>query len=124
MADGLNRRQFLDGAAATAAAGYVVSRGVALAAESPNDKVVVGVMGLSRGKSLSQRFSQQPNVEVKYVCDVDSNRAAACAKLVAGTGAKAPTPIGDFRKILDFSNRSVGTLDVKYLISLSGSVTL
>ena len=100
MADGLNRRQFLDGAAATAAAGYVVSRGVALAAESPNDKVVVGVMGLSRGKSLSQRFSQQPNVEVKYVCDVDSNRAAAGAKLLEDAG-KTTTTIGDFRKMLD-----------------------
>ncbi|MFP6763149.1 MAG: gfo/Idh/MocA family oxidoreductase, partial [Planctomycetaceae bacterium] len=75
MKDGLNRRQFLDGAAASsAAAGYVVTCGTALAQESPSDKIVVGVMGLSRGRSLAARFSGQSNVDVKYVCDVDSNR--------------------------------------------------
>ena len=100
MTDGLNRRQFLDGAAAATAAGYVVSRGAALAQDSPNDKVVVGVMGLSRGKSLAQRFSQQPNVEVKYVCDVDSNRAAAGVKVLEDAG-KTTKPIADFRKMLD-----------------------
>jgi predicted dehydrogenase len=101
MTDGLNRRQFLDGAAAATAAGYVVSRGAALAQDSPNDKVVVGVMGLSRGKSLSERFSQQPNVEVKYVCDVDSNRAAAATKNLEDKFGKTTKPIGDFRKMLD-----------------------
>ena len=102
MTSTVNRRTFL-GTAAAAAATASTTR-----AAGANDKVVVGVMGLSRGRSLAVSFSGRPNVEVKYVCDVDTNRAAACAKLVAGTGAKAPTPIGDFRKILD--DKSVDAL--------------
>ena len=104
MTSNVNRRAFLGGTAAAAATTLATTARAAGA----NDKVVVGVMGLSRGRSLSVSFSKRPNVEVKYVCDVDSNRAAACAKLVAGTGAKAPTPIGDFRRILD--DKSVDAL--------------
>ena len=89
MTSTVNRRTFLGSTAAVAATSLAgTARGAAA-----NDKVVVGVMGLSRGRSLSVSFSGRPNVEVKYVADVDSNRAAACAKLVAGTGAKPPTPI-------------------------------
>ncbi len=104
MTSTVNRRTFLGSTAAAAATTLATTARAAGA----NDKVVVGVMGLSRGRSLSVSFSKRPNVEVKYVCDVDTNRAAACAKLVAGTGAKAPTPIGDFRKILD--DKSVDAL--------------
>jgi len=102
MAEGLNRRQFLDGAAATTA-GYAVTCGPALAQESPSDRIVVGVMGLSRGRALATRFSGQSNVDVKYVCDVDSNRAAAAAKQLEDKGHKTQ-PIGDFREMLDDSD--------------------
>jgi len=110
MTSNVNRRRFLANTAATAAtaAAAVAATSTARAATAASDKVVVGVMGLSRGRSLSVSFAGRPNVEVKYVCDVDSARAAACAKLVAGTGAKPPTPIGDFRKILD--DKSVDAL--------------
>ena len=40
-------------------------------------------------------------MEIKYVCDVDSQRAASCADLVKGAVGKAPQAIGDFRRILD-----------------------
>ena len=106
----VNRRSFLHKTlqTGTAAAAASVSASTARGAAGANDRVVVGVMGLSRGRSLSTSFAGRPNVEVKYVCDVDKDRAASCAKLVAGTGAKAPTPIGDFRKILD--DKSVDAL--------------
>ena len=104
MTSSLNRRIFLGTTAATAATTLATSA----RANAPSEKIVVGVMGLSRGRSLSVSFSKRPNVEVKYVADVDKNRAASCAKLLAGTGVKAPIPIGDFRRILD--DKSVDAL--------------
>ena len=58
-------------------------------------------MGLSRGRSLAVGFAKQPGVELKYVCDVDSQRAEAGARSVAEASGQTPQPIGDFRKILD-----------------------
>lgn len=104
MSDALNRRHFLNGTAGAAAAGYLVTRGTAIAQESANNKVVVGVMGLSRGRSLAGSFSGRPGVEVKYVADVDSNRAAAGAAFVEKQVGKAPKPTQDFREILDDSD--------------------
>ncbi len=101
MSKSIDRRQFLG---TTAISGVAVGLHVAKnarAANSANDKVVVGVMGLQRGRSLADSFAKQTGVEIKYVCDVDSNRADSCAKLIEGTGAKRPQTIGDFRRLLD-----------------------
>jgi predicted dehydrogenase len=95
----MNRRVFLGGIAATGAASMLMSRRAFSAA--PNDKVVVGVMGLSRGRALADQFAKEDNVEVKYVCDVDKERAASGAKLVEGAVGRTPEPITDFRRILD-----------------------
>jgi len=101
MTSGMNRRQFLDGAATAAAAGYVVTRGLALAQDAPSKKVVVGVMGQSRGRSLAQTFAQQAGVEVRYVADVDRTRADSGAAALETLTGKAPQAVQDFRKILD-----------------------
>lgn len=69
-------------------------------ASSPNNTVVVGVMGLERGLALARGFAQLPGVEVKYCCDVDKNRASNGAAAIEKLGKKS-TPITDFRKILD-----------------------
>ncbi len=108
MSSPLNRRRFLNTAAvATTVAGSTLTSQVR-AADSANEKVVVGVMGLSRGRSLAVSFAKRPNVEIKYVCDVDSERAASAAKLLSGAVDKAPQAISDFRKILD--DKSVDAL--------------
>ena len=108
MSSPVNRRHFLNTAAvATTVAGSTLTSQVR-AAESANEKVVIGVMGLSRGRSLAVSFAKQPNVEIKYVCDVDTERADSAAKLIAGAVEKAPQAIGDFRKILD--DKSVDAL--------------
>ena len=99
MSSPVNRRHFLN-TTAGATAGLALTQQVR-AAESANEKVVIGVMGLSRGRSLSVSFAKQPNVEIKYVCDVDTERAESAVKLLAGAGNKSPQAIGDFRKILD-----------------------
>lgn len=100
MSTTINRRQFLDRAAFGAAGAALVSQ-AAFAQETPSERIVVGVMGLSRGVALARIFAAQPDVEVRYVCDTDSNRATAGAAAVEKAGARAPTPIGDFRRILD-----------------------
>ncbi len=102
MAQPLDRRQFLGQTATTGVAlGLAANAISARAAESPQNKIVVGVMGLSRGKSLAVGFARQAGCEVKYVCDVDEKRAQAGAASVEQVAEKAPQVITDFRRILD-----------------------
>jgi predicted dehydrogenase len=54
-----------------------------------------------RGTSLATTFAKQPGVTIKYVCDVDKNRAAAAVAAVEKAVKKAPEPLQDFRRILD-----------------------
>jgi predicted dehydrogenase len=63
-------------------------------------RIVVGVMGLSRGLSLAGSLLQLPGVELKYLCDVDQNRAAAAVKTISDKGGKANS-VQDFRTMLD-----------------------
>lgn len=102
MTPSISRRDFLGNAAVgSAAVGLGLSSMQALAESSPNNQIVVGVMGLSRGRSLADTFCRQPNVEVKYCCDVDADRAESGAQLVEGAVGKKPAAITDFRRILD-----------------------
>lgn len=100
MADSLNRRHFVMHSTA-AAAGTALWNLRSLAEEAPSNRVVVGVMGLSRGRALAGSFAKQSGVVVKYCCDVDKERAESGAKLVEGVTGKAAEPISDFRRILD-----------------------
>ena len=108
MSSAVNRRQFLNTTAAVSAAVGATLTTQVRAADSPAEKVVIGVMGLSRGRSLAVSFAKRPNVQIKYVCDVDTDRAESAAKLVAGAVEKSPQAIGDFRRILD--DKSVDAL--------------
>ena len=102
MSQKLNRREFVSSTAATGAAGMVVaSTTTARSDDSPKQRLVVGVMGLSRGRSLAKNFAGLKDVEVKYVCDIDKVRADNCAKLLVDAGAKRPETVADFRRILD-----------------------
>lgn len=69
---------------------------------APNEKVVIGVMGVtSRGLYLAQKFAQLPNVEVAYVCDVDEaamNKTIAEIEKISG---KRPKGIKDVRQLLE-----------------------
>lgn len=102
MSDAFNRRSFLNQAAlSSAAVGLAASSSPALAASAASAKIVVGVMGLSRGRSLAKRFTEQSGCEVKYVSDVDEARIAAAVTTVEKTGGKTPKAVGDFRRILE-----------------------
>jgi predicted dehydrogenase len=101
MSNPIDRRQFLSRSALSGAAAGLVLQHATPTAASAADKVVIGVMGLSRGRSLAANFAKQPGVEVRYVCDTDSGRAAACVDSLKSVNGQSPQAIGDFRRILD-----------------------
>lgn len=68
---------------------------------APSQKLRVGVMGLKRGIAHIRGFQAVPNVEIAYVCDVDSQRLAEGAALANKGQKKATLAVGDFRKILE-----------------------
>src|SRR5690606_27946959 len=72
----LNRRQFIHRTGAAVLAGSAISHAsVRARGESPNETVVVGVMGMGRGLHLAAGFEKQANCVVKYACDTDEGRA-------------------------------------------------
>jgi len=66
--------------AATSLASGLYASTASAASRSAQEKVVVGVMGLSRGMSLARTFADTPGVEIKYFCETDSNRLNAAKK--------------------------------------------
>jgi predicted dehydrogenase len=67
-----------------------------------NERVLVAMMGVnSRGLALSGTFSKQENVEIIYVCDVDTRAEAKCSSAVEKQTGKRPQPRPDFRKALE-----------------------
>ena len=70
-----------------------------------NDRIRVAVMGVnSRGKALSETFCKQDNVEIIYICDVDSRAESACSDAIEKLGKKRPKASPDFRKALEDKN--------------------
>ena len=99
---GIDRRRFLQGTAiGSAAAGWTLARSASGAEPAAAAEVVVGIMGLKRGRALAASFARRPGVRVKYVCDVDSVRAGSCAEHLRSSMGISAEPIGDFRRILD-----------------------
>ncbi len=99
----LNRRDFLQAGTAIGV-GLLASTPAHIlrATEGANEKkLVVGVMGLSRGLGHVAALLNSPDVEIGYLCEVDANRLEAGIKRVVDKGAKAPTGVTDFRKMLD-----------------------
>lgn len=101
-----DRRLFLKSGVAAAAA---MAAGRAQAApqqtaakDSPGEKIVVGMMGVnSRGRALAKGFLAAPNVEIAYVCDVDSRAAEKVGAMVEKDQGRKPQLTGDFRRMLD-----------------------
>ncbi len=101
MSEAIDRRRFIKTTAAAGVAMSVAGRG-AFARPSPNDKILVGVMGVhSRGHELARSFAAQPDAEVLYVCDVDSRAVEKTAAAVAEIQEKKPKGVTDFRTTLD-----------------------
>ncbi len=101
MSEMLDRRRFLGRSAATGAVASLGFGHFLHAQDAPSRRVVVGVMGLSRGRALALSFARVPGVQVRYVCDPDETRAANCAQQLVAADHPAPQAIGDLRRMLD-----------------------
>jgi predicted dehydrogenase len=105
------RRSFIKKSAAAAAAISVGGVLPGFSARSyrsisgAGEKVKIAIIGVnSRGKALSGTFSRQENVEIIYICDVDSRAEAVCSDSIEKLGKRRPAPCPDFRKALEDKN--------------------
>src|SRR5436190_18899267 len=97
----INRRHFVQ--QTTAAGATLAALGtpaILRSAESPGDRLRVGVMGLGRGLDHCNALAQISNVEIAYLCDIDDARINRAAKAMAGKQDRAKG-IKHFRKIID-----------------------
>src|SRR5215203_4430701 len=97
----ISRRDFLK-RSSSATATLAVSGTLLRAAKSPNEKVIVGVIGCNgRGMAHIAGFQNVPNTEIAYVCDVDSRALTKAAAAVAKKQPKPPNAVKDLRRILE-----------------------
>jgi predicted dehydrogenase len=96
-----NRRDFIKKTALTGAGLFTLPNLFAFNG-SPNEKVVVGTMGTnSRGMAVARMFAKLPNVEVGFVCDVDSNVVDKTIAEIEKLTGKKPKGYTDIRKMLE-----------------------
>lgn len=70
-----------------------------------NDRINIAMMGVnSRGMALANTFAKQENVEIIYVCDVDSRAEAVCSGRIEKLQNRRPAAMPDFRKALESKN--------------------
>ncbi|MCA9119788.1 MAG: Gfo/Idh/MocA family oxidoreductase [Planctomycetaceae bacterium] len=98
----MDRRTFLDSVALGAAyAATAHSQQI----RSPNERVAVCVTGVrGRGGSLLNTFASLPDVDVKYVCDLDENVLGPRVQQTADKTGRKPQGIADYRIALDDKN--------------------
>lgn len=91
----LTRRNFLQAAAATAATFSINAVGA-------NERVVLGVMGIGgRGGYLAQEFAKRGDVEIRYLCDIDSRLFESRSASVEAITKTRPTCTQEYRELLD-----------------------
>lgn len=96
-----NRRKFIQ-TSAVVGAGVLVSPNLFAFKGSPAEKIVVGVMGTnSRGFFLATMFAKMPDVEVGYICDVDSKVLEKTVAEIEKLTGKKPKGFTDIRKMLE-----------------------
>jgi predicted dehydrogenase len=94
------RRRFLTtSAAALASLSAVTAAG---AADKPNERVVLAVMGVKgRGRGHISGFSAFPDVEIAYLVDPDENVIPAALRSLNKHQKKTPKVEKDIRKVLE-----------------------
>lgn len=128
----VTRREFLAkaGAAAAASAGAAAglwpvhseAAGVPSAQASPNDKLVLGLIGCGgMGAANMRNLMGHPDVTVAALCDVDENRIPNDFKDVENKYGVRPKVYKDFRKLLeqkDIDAVIIGTPDHWHALNL------
>jgi predicted dehydrogenase len=88
-------------ALALAAGAAILPRALAVG-KSPNDKVLLALIGAGgRGSMLARSFSQVPNLEFKYVCEVNEANGRELIKDLEKAQGRAPKRLADFRQALE-----------------------
>src|SRR6516225_2682222 len=94
------RRRFL-----TTSAVSLAAMTAAGAADKPNERVKLAVMGVhGRGRDLIRGFSELADVDVVTLCEADENVVPAALKAVAGRQKQAPRVEKDIRRVLQDKN--------------------
>ncbi len=97
----INRRRFLKTAALGATAGSVLLA-PAHRVLGANDRFIVGIMGAKgRSQRLAELLSERNDVDIKYICDIDSRLFDKSLANMEKWFGKRPKMTMDFRHILD-----------------------
>lgn len=97
----MKRREVLR-AAVGLAAGAAAGLGLTGRAAEANGRIAVAVMGVrGRGGGVLNAFASQPDVDIKYLCDVDANVLESRTRQIEARTGKRPQPIADYRTALD-----------------------
>ncbi|HNP22999.1 MAG TPA: Gfo/Idh/MocA family oxidoreductase [Panacibacter sp.] len=95
----MHRRKFIQNAS-LATAGISILNFPVFGKNAPSNKVTVAVMGVnSRGSYLAKCYSQLPNVEVAYICDVEE-KAIANGLDALKDAPRKPTVVKDIRELV------------------------
>ncbi len=95
----MHRRSFIKNTTA-ATAGITILNFPIFGKNAPSNKVVVAVMGVnSRGAYLANSFSNIPNVEVAYICDVEEKAIQNGMNALKDAPHK-PTLVNDIRELV------------------------
>jgi predicted dehydrogenase len=100
-----DRRLFLKAAASIAASAQAFAINPALAVEESvalGEHLNIGIMGVNnRGAALAKGLSALANVNLAYICDVDSRAAERVASSISKDSSSKPVIKPDFRSMLD-----------------------
>jgi hypothetical protein len=103
-----SRRAFLVTSTATAAGLSALS--ARSAADQPNERLVLAVMGVrGRGRELLRDFSACPDVEIAYLCDPDDNVVPAALRAIHPRQPRPPRHERDVRRVLEDRHAIWGT---------------
>jgi predicted dehydrogenase len=108
----ISRRNFLK-RTSTASAALVTlgSAGSFRASGSPNEKLLIGVMGCNgRGRDHVAGHLSVPNAEIAYVCDVDSRAIEKGMAALGNKQSRKPQGVKDFRRMLE--DKSVDAISI------------
>lgn len=101
----MNRRSFLAKSicgAATMSLGMTTFSKASDNILGANDKVVLALIGAGNyGSKVILRMVKHPNVEVKYVCDVDNTRGVGTIKKLGEAQGFEPKRVIDMREVFD-----------------------
>lgn len=77
-------------------------RSLLLGLAAPSNRITIALMGVrGRGRGLTAAFAKMPDVDIAYVCDVDSNVVEPAFQIIEKSGRGRPPLVADIRRCLD-----------------------